>query len=75
MVDYKKLYCKMFSASTKALQIIQQAQTECEDMYLEMTENENNAFKVIKMNDYNNTKIISSENEYHDFIDTDTQMY
>ena len=65
----------MFSASTKALQIIQQAQTECEDMYLEMTENENNALKVIKMNDYNNTKIISSENEYHDFIETDTQLY
>lgn len=40
MVDYKELYCKMFSASTKALHIIQQAQVECEKMYLEMTENE-----------------------------------
>ena len=40
MVDYKELYCKMFSASTKALHIIQQAQIECEKMYLEMTENE-----------------------------------
>lgn len=65
----------MFSASTKALQIIQQAQAECEDMYLEMTENENNAFRVIKMNDYNNAEIISLGDEYHDFIDTDTQMY
>ncbi len=75
MADYKKLYCKMFSASTKALHIIQQAQIECENMYLEMTENENNALKVLKMNEYNNAEIISLDDEDDDFIDIDPQMY
>ena len=53
MADYKELYCKMFSASTKALHILQQAQIECENMYLEMTEKEKRPSKVFNMDDYN----------------------
>ena len=37
-MDYKKLYHKMFNATSNAISILQQAQIECEDMYLELCE-------------------------------------
>ena len=37
-MDYKKLYQKMFQETTKAIHTLQQAQLECEDMYIEMAE-------------------------------------
>ena len=37
-MDYQKLYHKMFQATTKAIYTLQQAQLECEDMYIEMCE-------------------------------------
>lgn len=37
-MDYKKLYQKMFQETTKAIHTLQQAQIECEDMYIEMGE-------------------------------------
>ena len=66
MEDYKKLYCKMFSAATKALHIIQQAQIECENMYLEMSENKRDEFKVLDMSDYENCKALEFDEEDSD---------
>ena len=37
-MDYKKLYKKMFNATTEAIYTLQQAQIECEDMYIESGE-------------------------------------
>ncbi len=45
MPDFESLYHKMLLASNKALEIIQKAQFECENMYVEMIENEKDAFK------------------------------
>ena len=40
MVDYKELYLKMMRAAEKALSILIEAQRECEELYLMMTEEE-----------------------------------
>ena len=37
-MNYKKLYQKMFMETTRAIQTLQQAQLECENMYIEMGE-------------------------------------
>lgn len=37
-MDYKKLYFKMFNAATDAVRILEEAQQQCEDMYIEMGE-------------------------------------
>ena len=35
MTDYKELYLKMFRASEKAINIMMEAQRECEELYCE----------------------------------------
>lgn len=47
-MDYKKLYKKMFNATTEAIYTLQQAQIECEDMYMEMGEKDDE--KISKFN-------------------------
>lgn len=37
-VDYKEMYMKMMRASEAAINILIEAQRECEEMYLEATE-------------------------------------
>ena len=39
-VDYKEMYLKMVRASEKAMDILIKAQQECEEMYIEQSENE-----------------------------------
>lgn len=34
MPDYKKMYCKLFGAVTKAITILQEAQQETEEIYI-----------------------------------------
>lgn len=34
MPDYQKLYLKMFNATEKAIEILVNAQKECEEMYI-----------------------------------------
>ena len=39
-VDYKEMYLKMVRASEKAMDILIQAQRECEEIYIEQAEDE-----------------------------------
>lgn len=34
MVDYKELYSKLFRETTKAIEILENAQRECEELYI-----------------------------------------
>lgn len=34
MADWKEMYLKMFRASEKAMRILEEAQRECEEMYM-----------------------------------------
>lgn len=34
MADWKEMYLKMFRASEKAMRILEEAQLECEEMYM-----------------------------------------
>lgn len=52
-MDYKKLYFKMFNAATDAVRILEEAQQQCEDMYIEMGEKD----------DENLARFILAENE------------
>ena len=40
MADYKKMYFKLFRATTKAIDILVEAQQECEEMYISAEEPE-----------------------------------
>ena len=39
-VDYKEMYLKMVRASEKVMDILIKAQQECEEMYIEQSEDE-----------------------------------
>ena len=34
MADYKNMYLKLFRETTKAIELLQNAQIECEDIYI-----------------------------------------
>lgn len=38
MADYKSMYAKLFNSQTKAIQLLQQAQQETEDMFVNAEE-------------------------------------
>jgi len=40
MPDYKEMYLKLIRETEKAIRILQQAQLDCEELYLQSTENE-----------------------------------
>lgn len=44
MSDYKKMYLILFRAITKAISILQKAQIECEEIYMDSTDD-----KIISM--------------------------
>ena len=46
MVDYKEMYKKMFQASELAINILIQAQRQCEEMYISAKETEIVELKV-----------------------------
>ncbi len=51
MPDYKELYLKQFRANEKAIQILIDAQRECEDIFMEEAEMEDVNKTVLKLND------------------------
>lgn len=34
MADYKEMYLRMFQAATRSIELLQQAQRDCEELYL-----------------------------------------
>ena len=40
MPDYKEMYLKLMRETEKAIRILQQAQLDCEELYLQSTEDE-----------------------------------
>lgn len=48
MINYKKLYFRLFNAVTDAIEDLKQAQIDAEDAYIEEGEDENNSPKVTK---------------------------
>jgi hypothetical protein len=48
-MDYKTLYKKMFASVTEAIMILQEAQIECEKMYIDMGEDDDNMVKQFKL--------------------------
>ena len=47
MPDYKTMYKKLFAAVTEAIDILQKAQQETEEVYIESSENDKN--KIVKL--------------------------
>ncbi len=41
MTDYKKMYRELFTATTKAIEILIEAQQKCEEIYISAEEKEN----------------------------------
>ena len=60
MVNYKKLYFRLFNAITDAIEILQKAQIDAEEAYIDEGEDENNSPKVTKFKVYSADK---EENE------------
>lgn len=48
-MDYKMLYKKMFASVTEAIMILQEAQIDCEKMYIDMGEDDDNMVKQFKL--------------------------
>ena len=46
MPDYKEMYLKLFNSITNAIEILQQAQIETEEIYI-TSDDENNVVKII----------------------------
>ena len=59
-MDYKKLYHKMFNATSDAIAILQKAQVQCEEMYLELSER---AMKIFRNLPQWKTKIPKNKKE------------
>ena len=53
MIDYKEMYLKMVRATEQAIDILIEAQRECEEMYLAAEETE---VKVLPINPKDQTK-------------------
>lgn len=51
MPDYKKLYLKQFRANEKAVQILIDAQRECEDLFMEEAEMEDVRKTILTLDD------------------------
>ena len=56
MVNYKKLYFRLFNAITDAIEILQKAQIDAEEAYIEDGEDENNSPKVAKFKVHSTNK-------------------
>ena len=51
MPDYKNMYRKLFNAVTEAIEILQKAQTDAEEMYINSTEIDETKFSKFKIID------------------------
>ena len=51
MADYKSMYAKLFNSQTKAIQLLQQAQQETEDMFIEAEEPDIRLLSDLKKDD------------------------
>jgi hypothetical protein len=51
MSDYKELYLKMLRASEKALNLLIEAQRECEELYISCPPPEFAPVEILKLND------------------------
>ena len=49
MPDYKTMYKELFKAVTEAIDILQKAQIECEDIYINSSENNDNKIMQLKV--------------------------
>ena len=49
MADYKEMYKKLFRAVTQATDILQKAQLECEEIYINSSENDDNKIMKLKV--------------------------
>ena len=56
MVNYKKLYFRLFNAITDAIEILQKAQIDTEEAYIEEAEAENNSPKAAKLKVHSTNK-------------------
>ncbi len=52
MVNYKKLYLRLFNAITDAIEILQKAQIDAEEAYMDAGDDEINLTKVTKFKVY-----------------------
>lgn len=44
MADYKKMYVRLFRAVTQSIELLQEAQQDCEELYLSASEPELSVF-------------------------------
>ena len=49
MPDYKTMYKELFKAVTEAIDILQKAQIECEEIYINSSENDDNKIMKLKV--------------------------
>ena len=49
MPDYKTMYKELFKAVTEAIDILQKAQIECEEIYINSSENDDNKIMQLKV--------------------------
>ena len=49
MPDYKTMYNELFKAVTEAIDILQKAQIECEEIYINSSENNDNKIMQLKV--------------------------
>ena len=49
MPDYKTMYKELFKAVTEAIDILQKAQIECEEIYINSSENNDNKIMQLKV--------------------------
>ena len=47
MTDYKEMYRELFIATTKAIEILVEAQQKCEEMYIE-AEDEESIIRIVE---------------------------
>ena len=47
MADYKEMYRELFIATTKAIEILVEAQQKCEEMYIE-AEDEESIIRIVE---------------------------
>ena len=63
MPDYKTMYKRLFVAVTEAIDILQKAQQEAEEIYIESSENDDN--KIVKPEDWQRGYIQQSLSAFH----------
>ena len=49
MANYQEMYKKLFRAVTQATDILQEAQLECEEIYINSSENDDNKIMQLKV--------------------------